>query len=159
MFGSSGDEEEMRLAMLMSEESFAMEESRNSSGVDTPREDEPGSVAARSPRLMEDDEVAEAIRRSLLEANLHSETSSPTGGSLYKVASPSAEKSDLDRDLEMALLLSLQEQDRSDSFSEDTSGLETDPDEGQDEFPSLMSSGDVSSSGSVNVKGKGRSIW
>jgi hypothetical protein len=160
MFGSSGDEEEMRLAMLMSEESFAMEESRNSSGVDTPREDEPGSVAARSPRLMEDDdEVAEAIRRSLLDANLHSETSSPTGGSLYKVASPSAEKSDLDRDLEMALLLSLQEQDRSDSFSEDTSGLETDPDEGQDEFPSLMSSGDVSSSGSVNVKGKGRSIW
>jgi hypothetical protein len=160
MFGTSGEDEEMRLAMLMSEESFEMESSRNSSVVDTPRGDELGT---KSKGLAEDndDDVAEAIRRSLLDAMSDSITPSPPAGrSWSQVASPSIQSPDVDHDLELAMLLSLQEQEQSSNSGKIGNSLETELDDSQNGYPTLPS-GDENSerSGSVKTKGKGKSVW
>jgi hypothetical protein len=115
--GWLGEEEEMRLAMVLSEETFDRE-SRGQSEFGTPKLEQ-----QKAPEHFGDDDVAEAIRRSLEDSNSSSPTwndpvsvsrqgsKSPGSGSRSPkdVAGPSNAREM--EDLELALALSMADQD------------------------------------------------
>jgi hypothetical protein len=171
--GTLGEQEALELALLLSSESFEVESSKDTSVVATPSramsaadmsapvEGTASSAAAvEGTVLNEDDELAEAIRRSLQDVKgSDSPSSSPPvpGRSWSQVAtSAMAESESEDAELEMALKLSLLEH----------GGGEVHSDEGRDaagrDYPQLPgTAGAESTTGATGVKSKGksRSVW
>jgi F-box associated protein len=169
--GTLGEQEALELAMLLSSESFEVESSKNTSVVATPSRamsavdmssvpvEGTASSAAAVPgtALNEDDELAEAIRRSLQDVKASdSPSSSPPalGRSWSQVASSATVAAEReDTELEMALKLSLLEQGGGEVHSDE------DRDAAGVEYPQLPGVAGAVRAAGEKSKGKSKSVW